>query len=124
MSPGSVDDGRARVKPAVEPDAVQADLTRGEVDGARDAGGQVEDDGAGVAGGVEIGEEVGEGQVFFGEDGAQTYALHAGMLAVIPLRTWHRFHSADGVTLITATPFPSEVIDLDVDDPRAGGRKP
>jgi mannose-6-phosphate isomerase-like protein (cupin superfamily) len=53
-----------------------------------------------------------------GEDGPQSFALRAGMLAVIPQGAWHRFHSAEGVTLMTATPFPSEVIELDVDDPR------
>jgi mannose-6-phosphate isomerase-like protein (cupin superfamily) len=52
------------------------------------------------------------------EDGPQSFALRAGMLAVIPQGAWHRFHSAEGVTLMTATPFPSEVIELDVDDPR------
>jgi mannose-6-phosphate isomerase-like protein (cupin superfamily) len=52
------------------------------------------------------------------EDGPQSFALRAGMLAVIPQGAWHRFHSTEGVTLMTATPFPSEVIELDVDDPR------
>jgi hypothetical protein len=39
-------------------------------------------------------------------------------MAVTPQGTWHRFHSSEGVTLMTATPFPSEVIEVDVDDPR------
>ena len=43
------------------------------------------------------------------------------MIAVIPQGAWHRFHSLDGVTLMTATPSPSEVIELDVDDPRTAG---
>jgi mannose-6-phosphate isomerase-like protein (cupin superfamily) len=55
------------------------------------------------------------------EDGQQPFALDAGMIAVIPQGTWHRFHSPDGVTLMTATPFPSEVIEFDVDDPRTVG---
>ena len=38
---------------------------------------------------------------------------------------WHRFHSSEGVTLMTATPFPGEKIDVDVDDPRmVAGRTP
>jgi mannose-6-phosphate isomerase-like protein (cupin superfamily) len=58
------------------------------------------------------------------EDGSQSFALRAGMMAVIPQGAWHRFHSSEGVTLMTATPFPSEVIELDVDDPRKVERKP
>ena len=46
------------------------------------------------------------------------FALRAGMLAVNPQGAWHRFHSSEGVTLMTATPTPSEVIELDVDGPR------
>jgi mannose-6-phosphate isomerase-like protein (cupin superfamily) len=59
-----------------------------------------------------------------GEDGPHAFALSAGMLAINPQGTWHRFSSADGVTLLTLTPSPSEVIDLDVDDPRQAGREP
>jgi mannose-6-phosphate isomerase-like protein (cupin superfamily) len=55
------------------------------------------------------------------EDGPQSFALRAGTIAVIPQGAWHRFHSPDGVTLMTATPSPSEVIELDVDDPRTAG---
>ena len=47
-----------------------------------------------------------------------SFALRAGMMAVIPQGAWHRFHSSEGATLMTATPFPGEKIDLDVDDPR------
>jgi hypothetical protein len=46
------------------------------------------------------------------------------MIAVNPQGAWHRFFSADGVTLLAVTPSPSEVIDLDVDDPRQVERKP
>jgi mannose-6-phosphate isomerase-like protein (cupin superfamily) len=53
-----------------------------------------------------------------GEDGSQSFALRAGMIAVNPQGAWHRFQSSEGVTLMAATPFPSEVIELDVDDPR------
>ena len=59
-----------------------------------------------------------------GEDGPQSFALHAGMIAVNPQGAWHRFQSSEGVTLMAATPFPSEVIELDVDDPRTVARKP
>ena len=48
----------------------------------------------------------------------KSFALRAGMMTVIPQGAWHRFHSTEGVTLMTATPFPGEKIDLDVDDPR------
>ncbi len=53
-----------------------------------------------------------------GEEGPQSLALRAGMMTVIPQGTWHRFRSAEGVTLMTATPFPSETIEDDLDDPR------
>jgi quercetin dioxygenase-like cupin family protein len=59
-----------------------------------------------------------------GEDGPRSFALRAGMIAVNPQGAWHRFSSADGVTLLAVTPSPSEVIDLDVDDPREVERKP
>jgi len=59
-----------------------------------------------------------------GEDGPQSFALRAGTIAVIPQGAWHRFQSSEGVTLMTATPSPSEVIELDVDDPRTVERKP
>jgi mannose-6-phosphate isomerase-like protein (cupin superfamily) len=48
----------------------------------------------------------------------KSFVLRAGMMAVNPQGAWHRFHSAEGVTLMTATPFPGNVIELDVDDPR------
>jgi len=59
-----------------------------------------------------------------GENGPQSFALRAGMIAVNPQGAWHRFHSSEGVTLMAATPFPSEVIERDVDDPRTVARKP
>ena len=48
----------------------------------------------------------------------KSFVLRAGMMAVNPQGAWHRFHSTEGVTLMTATPFPGNVIELDVDDPR------
>jgi mannose-6-phosphate isomerase-like protein (cupin superfamily) len=54
----------------------------------------------------------------------RSFVLRAGMIAVNPQGAWHRFHSSAGVTLMTATPSPSEVIELDVDDPRTLAGKP
>ncbi len=59
-----------------------------------------------------------------GDDGLLSNPLRAGTLAVIPQAVWHRFHSADGVTLMTATPFPSAVIALDIDEPMAVAHNP
>jgi quercetin dioxygenase-like cupin family protein len=59
-----------------------------------------------------------------GEDGSQFFALRAGMIAVNPQGAWHRFHSSEGVTVMFATPNPSEHINLDVDDPRRVERQP
>src|SRR5919198_5045654 len=58
-----------------------------------------------------------------GTDGPQSFALRTGMIAVNPQGAWHRFQSPEGVTLMAATPLPSEVITLDVDDPRTVERK-
>jgi mannose-6-phosphate isomerase-like protein (cupin superfamily) len=52
------------------------------------------------------------------EDGPQSYALTAGMMVIVPQGTWHRFHSLEGVGLMTATPKPTEHLTVDVDDPR------
>jgi mannose-6-phosphate isomerase-like protein (cupin superfamily) len=54
----------------------------------------------------------------------RSFALSAGMVAVNPQGAWHRFQSTEGVTLMTATPLPSEVIEDDVDDPRGVASKP
>jgi len=51
------------------------------------------------------------------KDGPQSFALGAGMIAIVPQNAWHRFHSADGRTTMSAT-IPGDHIDLDVDDPR------
>jgi len=58
------------------------------------------------------------------EDRLQSFALRAGMIAVIPRGAWHRFHSSEGMTLMSATPFPGEHIEFDVDDPRTVESKP
>lgn len=52
-------------------------------------------------------------------DGPQSFALKAGMLAIVPQGTWHRFEAPEGVTLMTATPKPTEHLTVDVADPRA-----
>jgi mannose-6-phosphate isomerase-like protein (cupin superfamily) len=41
-------------------------------------------------------------------DGLQTVALGAGMVIVVPQGQWHRFVSPEGVSLIAATPLPTE----------------
>jgi mannose-6-phosphate isomerase-like protein (cupin superfamily) len=55
------------------------------------------------------------------EDGPQSHALSAGMVAIVPQNTWHRFEAPDGVTLMTATPQPTEHLTVDVADPRTLG---
>src|SRR5438128_6212866 len=52
------------------------------------------------------------------EDGPQSYALSAGTVVIVPQGVWHRFHSPDGVSLVTATPKPTEHLTVDVEDPR------
>ena len=51
------------------------------------------------------------------QDGPRSFALAAGMIAIIPRNAWHRFHSAGGRTTMSAT-IPGDHIDLDVADPR------
>jgi mannose-6-phosphate isomerase-like protein (cupin superfamily) len=58
------------------------------------------------------------------DESPKSFALSAGMIAVNPRGAWHRFQSSEGVTLMAATPFPGETIELDVDDPREVERKP
>ena len=43
---------------------------------------------------------------------------------ILDLRTAKLIDTGDMNTLMAATPFPSEVIELDVDDPRTVARKP
>jgi len=51
------------------------------------------------------------------DDGPQAFEMKAGMLVVVPQGCWHRFHSPDGVTIMTVTPQPTEHIHAD--DPRS-----
>ena len=55
---------------------------------------------------------------FATEDGLQSRELSAGMIIVVPQGMWHRFESPEGVTLMTATPRPTEHLTVDVADPR------
>lgn len=52
------------------------------------------------------------------DDGLQSHALKAGMVAVVPQNTWHRFEAPNGVSIVTATPRPTEHLTVDVADPR------
>ena len=45
-----------------------------------------------------------------GDDGDETLALTAGMVAIVPRGIWHQFHAPDGVTIVTTTPQPTEHI--------------
>jgi mannose-6-phosphate isomerase-like protein (cupin superfamily) len=55
---------------------------------------------------------------FATEEGLQSREIKAGMMIVVPQGIWHRFESPDGVTLMTATPKPTEHLTVDIDDPR------
>jgi len=48
----------------------------------------------------------------------ETHQLTAGMTVVVPQGAWHRFHAPNGVSIVTATPRPTEHLTVDVDDPR------
>ena len=51
-------------------------------------------------------------------ESAETLSLGAGMIAVVPGSRWHRLYSADGVTLMTITPLPT---DSSIEDPQGDG---
>jgi quercetin dioxygenase-like cupin family protein len=42
------------------------------------------------------------------DNGPQALEMRGGMLAVVPRGCWHRFHAPDGVTVLTATPEPTD----------------
>jgi quercetin dioxygenase-like cupin family protein len=48
----------------------------------------------------------------------ETHQLSAGMTVVVPQNAWHRFHAPNGVSIVTATPRPTEHLTVDVEDPR------
>jgi uncharacterized cupin superfamily protein len=58
------------------------------------------------------------------EDGPEALALHAGMIAIVPQGVWHRFDAPIGVTLMTATPQPTDHPAVHVEDPRTLDRQP
>ncbi|HTR84130.1 MAG TPA: hypothetical protein VMI56_06600 [Reyranella sp.] len=62
--------------------------------------------------------------IVVGDGPIQSLPLRAGMIAVVPQGAWHRFRSPDGVTLMTATPLPTDHIRTDVDDPRQAAQEP
>ena len=57
-------------------------------------------------------------EIVAGDGPPQSYSVRAGTVAIVPQGAWHRFLSSEGVTLMTATPRPTDHIRLDVDDPR------
>ena len=42
------------------------------------------------------------------DGGPQSVALRTGMLIVVPQGHWHRFHAPERVTVLTATPQPTD----------------
>ncbi len=57
-------------------------------------------------------------EIVVGDEPSQSLSMRAGTIAIVPQGAWHRFLSTDGVTLMTATPLPTDHIRVDVDDPR------
>jgi len=53
------------------------------------------------------------------DEGQEVLEMTAGMLTVVPQGCWHRFHAPDGVTVLTATPQPTE--HSTAEDPRNEG---
>src|SRR4051795_752873 len=51
----------------------------------------------------------------FSNGHSEAFNLSAGAFSIIPQGEWHRFESADGVSLMTVTPQPSDF--TTVDDP-------
>ena len=43
------------------------------------------------------------------------------LIVIVPQGVWHHFDAPDGVTLLTATPQPTEHLEIDVADPRTVG---
>jgi len=52
------------------------------------------------------------------DDKVETHELGAGTTVVVPQGAWHRFHAPNGVSIVTATPRPTEHLTIDVEDPR------
>jgi quercetin dioxygenase-like cupin family protein len=52
------------------------------------------------------------------DEGRQSLTLTAGMMTIVPRNAWHQFEAPDGVSVMTATPQPTEHLRVDVADPR------
>ena len=50
------------------------------------------------------------------DDSSEVLEMKAGMLTVVPQGCWHRFNAPGGVTVLTATPQPTD--HSTADDPR------
>ncbi|MGH7335567.1 MAG: cupin domain-containing protein [Candidatus Rokuibacteriota bacterium] len=50
------------------------------------------------------------------DNGPQAFEMRAGMVIVVPRGHWHRFHAPERVTVLTATPQPTD--HTSADDPR------
>ncbi len=50
------------------------------------------------------------------DEGPETLVLKEGCMTVVPQGRWHRFHAPKGVSLLTATPQPTD--HTSVEDPR------
>ena len=50
------------------------------------------------------------------DNGPQSFTMTAGMLIVVPQGHWHRFHAPDRVTVLSATPQPTD--HTSAEDPR------
>jgi mannose-6-phosphate isomerase-like protein (cupin superfamily) len=57
------------------------------------------------------------------DEGLRSLRLKAGVVVIVPQSMWHQFESPDGVSVMTATPQPTDHIRTDVDDPRTVGAK-
>lgn len=54
--------------------------------------------------------------ILTGTESREILTLKRGMLTVVPMGCWHRFHAPDGVTVLTVTPQPTD--HSMADDPR------
>jgi mannose-6-phosphate isomerase-like protein (cupin superfamily) len=52
------------------------------------------------------------------DSGLESHEVAAGTTVVVPQNTWHRFSAPNGVSMVTATPRPTEHLTVDVEDPR------
>ena len=57
------------------------------------------------------------------DEGLRSLELKTGMVAIVPQGMWHQFVAPDGVSVMTATPQPTDHIRADVDDPRTADAK-